>query len=367
MVRHLYIHVPFCHRICPYCSFYKHTPGGTNHADFVAALLAELDHQRQSIPLSPATIYLGGGTPTALSRTHLGTLLDGLGERLDLSGLEEWDIEANPATFGAEKARQMVDAGITRVSLGVQSWTPETLNTLGRDHSPEAAEAAYHTLRDAAFPAVNLDLMFSVPGQSEATWRADLERTVGLSPDHISAYNLNYEEDTEFFERHEAGELDSDPDRDAALFQASIELLGNAGYEHYEISNHARPGHRSRHNGAYWRGADYLGIGPGAFSTVAGERWRNLPDTAGYISATEAGEFRKLVTEHETIDDDAFRKERIALGLRTADGVPARYLEGHEQTLEPLLEDGLVHWRGGALALTAKGQPLADPIAAELF
>jgi oxygen-independent coproporphyrinogen-3 oxidase len=367
MVRHLYIHVPYCHRICPYCSFYKHTPGGTDHAAFVRSLLAELDHHLSGSTIAPHTIYLGGGTPTALSRTHLGQLLTGLGERLDLAELEEWDIEANPATFGPAKAALMRDAGVTRISLGVQSWTPSTLETLGRDHSPAQAAGAFEVLKAEAFPSLNIDLMFSVPGQTEATWREDLQRTLALEPDHVSAYNLNYEEDTEFFDRHQAGELDSDPDRDASLFQASIDLLAAAGFEHYEISNHARPGHRSRHNAAYWAGADYIGIGPGAFSTASGERWRNLPDTAGYIRAISEGAFRKLVTEHETIDDDAFRKERIALGLRTTDGVARRYLSGAEQTITPLLANGLVEWANDHLTLTAAGKGLADPIAAELF
>ena len=367
MVRHLYIHVPYCHRICPYCSFYKHTPGGTDHRVFVDALLAEIDHHKQHLDLSPKTIYLGGGTPTALSQTHLGILLDGIAQRLDLSGLEEWDVEANPATFGADKAKRMRDAGVTRVSLGVQSWTPATLKTLGRDHSPEQAEAAFLTLREIGFPSLNLDLMFSVPGQTAEGWRSDLEHTLTLAPDHISTYNLNYEEDTEFFEKLKSGEFDDDPERDAGFFGTCVELLESAGYGHYEISNYARPGHHSRHNASYWAGADYLGIGPGAFSTIAGERWRGLPDTAGYIAAADRGDFPSLRTEKEIIDADAFRSERIALELRTARGIELSYLSERKAELEQLESAGLVERSGNRLRLTQKGKLLADPIATEFI
>ena len=366
MVRHLYIHVPFCHRICPYCSFYKHTPGGYDHRAFVDALLAELDNHLASFGCRPSTIYLGGGTPTALSRTHLDVLLTGLAQRLDLEYLEEWDIEANPKTFGEAKAELMRAAGVTRISLGVQSWQEQTLGTLGRDHSPTEAENAYRILREQEFPSVNIDLMFSVPGQSRPMWREDLARTADLAPDHVSAYNLNYEEDTEFFERLQRGELDADGERDADMFAVAIDVLGQAGFEHYEISNYARPGHRSRHNAAYWSGADYLGIGPGAFSTVGGERWRNVPDTAAYIRAVSSGALRRIITEHETIDAEAFRRERVALELRTSRGVSIEHI-GDLIKLEELGDRGLVTTRVGRATLTAEGKFLADPIAAELI
>ncbi len=370
---HLYIHIPYCHRICPYCGFYKHTPAGTDHRAFVRALLGELDHHLASLaapgsPPSPLeTISLGGGTPTALSPAHLGELLAGLGARLDLAALEEFGIEANPATFDRHKAELMRSGGITRASLGVQSWTPATLTTLGRDHSPADAERAFGDLRAAGFRSINIDLMFSVPGQSAASWGGDLARTLALEPDHISAYNLTYEEDTEFLERHRGGELDASPERDADLFYAAVDLLEESGYEHYEISNYARPGHRSAHNAGYWAGRDYLGLGPGAFSTVCGERWKNLADTAAYIRAVEAGAFRQLVTDHETLRAEDRRTERIGLGLRTAGGVPRRLLAGREAQLATLLEHGLVAWHGDRLVLTRQGKGLADPIAAELL
>lgn len=329
-------------------------------------MLAQLDHALESIAVIPETIYLGGGTPSALSNTHLDVLLSGIAQRLDLSGLQEWDLEANPATFGKDKAELMRERGVTRISLGVQSWDPQTLQTLGRDHSPEQAEAAFEILRAAGFNSLNIDLMFSIPGQRSEQWRADLEQTIALRPDHISAYNLNYEEDTEFFERLQTGEFTDKEDRNAEMFQISTELLSSAGFEHYEISNFATAGQQSRHNAAYWAGADYLGLGPGAFSTINSERWRNLPDTAGYIAATEAGEFRKLVTEHESLDAEAFRKERIALELRTAKGLERRHLPSPDAA-DDLIERGLLEPRGERIALTEAGKLLADPIAAELI
>jgi oxygen-independent coproporphyrinogen-3 oxidase len=367
MVRHLYIHVPFCHRICPYCNFYKHTPGGTDHGAFIRALLAELKIRSGQSDLRPETIYIGGGTPTALSSKHLGKLLEGITNTLDMGNLAEWDIEANPATFNHDKAQLMSDCGITRVSLGIQSWTPVTLATLGRDHSPEDAHAAFEILRECNFPGLNIDMMFSIPGQSRQSWLADLEYTIKLDPDHVSAYNLNYEEDTEFFERLSNGEFRENPEQDITFFTDTMELLRNAGFEHYEISNYAKPGHHSRHNAAYWSGADYLGIGPGAFTTFNGMRWRNLPDTANYISAVANGNLPALVTEHEKIDDAAFRAERIALELRTSRGLKAEILGHSRNKVAELVSEGLVVARDERIVLTDKGKLLADSVASHLL
>ena len=367
MVRHLYIHVPFCHRICPYCNFYKHTPGGTDHEAFIRALLAELKIRSGQSDLRPETIYIGGGTPTSLSSTHLEKLLKGITNTLDLGNLAEWDIEANPATFNHGKAQLMRDCGITRVSLGIQSWTPSTLTTLGRDHSPEDAHAAFETLRKCAFQSLNIDMMFSIPGQSRQSWLADLEYTVKLNPDHVSAYNLNYEEDTEFFERLRNGEFKENPEQDIAFFTDTMELLRGAGFEHYEISNYARPGHHSRHNAGYWSGSDYLGIGPGAFTTFNGIRWRNLANTANYISAVANGNLAALVTEHEEIDDAAFRAERIALELRTSRGLKSEILGHSRKKVAELVDEGLVVTRDDRIVLTDKGKLLADSVASHLL
>lgn len=379
VVGHLYVHIPFCHHICPYCSFYKHTPGKLANRAFVNALLAELDRRctlveatvEEPVPLRPQTIYFGGGTPTLLSTGHLDRLLSGFAERLDLSQVREWTVEANPATFDLEKARIMRRAGVTRVSLGVQSWSTPTLKTLGRDHTPAEAEAAYGILREAEIDAVNVDLMFSVPGESLDSWCATLDRTVTLAPDHISSYNLNYEEDTPFYERLASGEFSFDDDSNATFFQAGIERLTGAGFHHYEISNYARPGFESHHNRAYWNGADYLGIGPSAVSTIANRRWTNLADTAAYVAAVESG--AAFDTEIETLGTEQKRTEAIALQLRTSHGLQASWLQNQGENeadpapLQALIEEGLVTWNDGRLVLTDRGKPLVDSIAVYLL
>lgn len=365
MIEHLYIHIPFCHRICPYCGFHKHTPGSTDIGAFVRALLSELAIHQRSLELQPKTLFLGGGTPTMLSEAHLETLLTGLRHALDTTRLEEFCLEANPKTIGPDKARLLRALGVTRISLGVQSWDADVLRTLGRDHTPDEARETYDELRDAGIPEVNIDLMFSIPGQSAAVWQSSLEKTVSLKPDHISAYNLTYEEDTEFLRRFKNRELDTNPDRDADQFFAAHDLLTASGFEHYEVSNFARPNRHSLHNEAYWRGADYLGLGPSAFSTVARHRWRNIPDTAAWMTRLEAG--RIPIVESEELDDAAWLTERVALELRTAEGLdPAQRTVNPEQA-NRLRALGLIHPETDRIRLTREGLALADSIALDLL
>jgi oxygen-independent coproporphyrinogen-3 oxidase len=366
MLRHLYVHIPFCHRICPYCSFYKHTPGSTDLEAFVDALLAELDTHLASIAIQPTTIYFGGGTPTFLSRIHLERLLAGLRERLDLSALREWTMEANPATYDLSKARLMRDLGVSRVSLGVQSWVPKELTLLGRDHAPDDAAEAFGLLREAGIGSVNIDLMFSLPGQSLEDWRQSLEQTLALKPDHISAYNLTYEEDTEFMARFQNGELDASEQRDADQFLLADELLSAAGFSHYEISNYAQVGHQSAHNEAYWAGENYLGLGPGAVSTVSRRRWKNLPNTPLYTEKALAHE--SLSTEPEELSAVDLTNEAIALQLRTRRGLLRKHLAHVSlETLESLRDEALLSDEGDRVCLTAQGRLIADAVAAELL
>lgn len=361
-VKHLYVHIPFCHRICPYCSFHKHTPGGTDMTAFVDALLKEAAKQ----PLMPQTIFFGGGTPTMLSDVHLERLLRGLKERVDMTEVVEFTMEANPRTVTASKAAIMREMNVTRVSLGIQAWDDETLKTLGRDHARADAEETWQVLRKAGFQSLNLDLMFSIPGQSVETWRKTLEHSISLQPDHISAYNLNYEEDTDFFRRLKAGEYREDEGRDAEFFNLAIDTLEGGGFEHYEISNYAKPGHRSVHNEAYWLGEDYLGIGPGAFSTVGGRRWNNVKDTPRYMAMTLAGEDTAVDVEELTADQR--RTERFGLELRTARGLPLTLINAESRKmLETLREQGLLSYDASHVRLTRVGKPLVDPIAVALM
>jgi len=241
MIHHLYVHIPFCARICPYCAFYKDLLERSQTWRFCEAILRELElHQsprragdRRSLS-RPSTIYFGGGTPTALSIPQLEVLLRGFRERLDLSQLAEWTMEANPGSVSARKAALLREFGITRISLGVQSWHNDLLKLLGREHDARQAKESFGILRAAGFSNINIDLMFGLPGQSLEHWRSTLEKTIALQPEHVSAYCLTYEEDTEFFLRHARGEFRQDPDADAEFLEMSMSVLEDAGYEHYE-------------------------------------------------------------------------------------------------------------------------------------
>jgi len=358
----LYVHIPFCHRVCPYCSFYKHTPGDTPIGAFVDSLLEEARSRMSASVEKPRTLYLGGGTPSMLSPTHLRKLFGGLQELLDLSSLDEVTMEANPATFDVAKARLFRELGVTRISLGIQSFTPHVLEKLGREHTAEQAAAAVGILREAGMPEVNIDLMFAIPGQSEADWRSTLETAISLKPDHISAYNLTYEEDTAFFESLRRGEVRESEDVNASFFLLADEMLRASGFEHYETSNYAQPGCRSSHNRGYWRGEDYLGLGPSAVSTVGAVRSKNVPDTADYVRMVSS--LGNAIVETESLDPEQRRMERIALMLRTDEGVPLSLVD--LDGVARLEEHGLAEIRGDKLVLTLAGSPLVDPIAAEL-
>jgi len=361
----LYLHIPFCHRVCPYCSFYKHTPGDTPIGAFVDALAKEATHRLGGLQEKPRTIYLGGGTPSMLSPSHLRRMFSALHQQIDFSALDDVTLEANPATFDLKKARLFRELGVTRVSLGIQSFTPHVLEILGREHSVEQASEAVAVLREAGMPSVNIDLMFSIPGQSKDDWEQTLRHAISLKPDHISAYNLTYEEDTAFFESLRRGEMKEDEDQDAEYFQLADTLLTAAGFDHYETSNYAQPGHHSSHNRGYWLGEDYLGLGPSSVSTINGQRHRNLPDTDGYIRQVES--LGHAIHESEALDAEAKRLERIALGLRTKEGIPLDLLdEDGKRHAAFLAEEGLAMVDGQRLVLVHRGRALVDPIAAEL-
>jgi oxygen-independent coproporphyrinogen III oxidase len=370
--RHIYVHIPFCARICPYCAFYKDLLDRSQTSRFCEALLRELE-QNQGAAVSspprqlgdplyilPSTIYFGGGTPTALNIAQLELLLRGFHERLELSKLVEWTIEANPGSVSARKAALLKKFGVNRISLGVQSWDEELLKLLGREHNAPQAEESFRILRDAGFTNVNVDLMFGLPGQTIDQWRATLEKTIALQPEHISTYCLTYEEDTEFFLRHARGEFRQDADADAEFFEMTMAVLEDAGYRHYEISNYACPGFESVHNRAYWLGKDYLGIGPSAVSTIGMQRWQNVCDYRAYIDRALAGQSPRESSENLT--DQMKRTERIALSLRTRDGVSAGELKDFGTETDELVALGLLRQFNGNFILTPKGKALTDSI-----
>ena len=361
-IRHIYVHIPFCARICPYCAFYKDLLDRSQTQRFCEAVLCELEERISVFFVVPKTIYLGGGTPTALSTSQLEFLLGGFHERFDLSAMAEWTVEANPGSVSARKAALLCKLGVNRISLGVQSWDNTLLKILGREHNAEQAEQSFHILREAGCSNINVDLMFGLPGQTVQQWQKTLEKTISLRPDHISAYCLTYEEDTEFFLRQSRGELKANPDTDADFFEMGMSILEEAGYEHYEISNYARPGFSSAHNRAYWSGEAYLGIGPSAFSTVGMRRWQNVADYRAYADRTLLGQSPIAATENLTTEMK--RTERIALCLRTRDGISAMELQGFARETDEFIMLGLLRESNGRFLLTQKGKSLADSVAA---
>ena len=358
MIRHLYVHTPFCAKICPYCAFYVHQGGVEDQRTFVAALSEEWRLAREEFPLAPQTVYFGGGTPSLLSAKLFGTLAWALKD----AAVQEFTLEVNPATVTAEKAAAWSAAGVNRISLGAQSFDVEMLKTLGRQHAPGDIAETCALLRGHGFENINIDLMYGLPGQSAAKWDETLHAALACAPQHISAYGLTYEEDTPFFERLASGEWRQDEQREIAMFERTRKVLGAAGFVDYEISNFARPGFESQHNLAYWRGADYLGLGPSAVSTVNGLRWKNLPDTAGYAKRITRGE--SVRREHEALDAATRQKERVMFGLRMREGVARAEFEGHDARLRELAGLGLAFEEEGRVRLTPRGQLVADSVAA---
>lgn len=361
---HLYIHIPFCHRICPYCAFFKHTPADTDMRGFVRAVVQEA---RLRLPMgyAPETIYFGGGTPSMLSPTHLGNLIRGLKESVDFSQVKEWSFESNPATFTEDKVQQWRELGITRVSLGVQSFNPRLLQLLGRTHSPEDVVRDVELLRRVGIPQINIDLMFSLPTQTLSEWEHTLRAVLELVPNHISTYNLSYEEDTAFYRQF--GSNAGDEETDVAMFEMSDDLLTAAGYRHYEISNYARPGCRSLHNLACWNGEDYYALGPGAVGSVDGVRYQNDGDTAAYIQALNAGDLPPGTAE--TLRPETRRTELLGLMLRTDEGLPASMLRPEDSAFVAMLQQEKLAAisADGRLLLTRSGRLVADEIAVGLL
>ena len=358
MIRHLYVHTPFCAKICPYCAFYVHQGGAAAQREFVAALREEWRRARDEFPLALETIYFGGGTPSILSAQLFAELARELPRE---PVAREFTLEVNPATVTPEKAAAWRAAGVNRISLGAQSFDAELLKLLGRQHAPGDIAETCALLREQGFANINIDLMFALPGQSEAKWEETLRAALACAPNHISAYALTYEEDTPFFEKLQRGEWRQDEAREIAMFERTRDVLGAAGLVDYEISNFARPGFESQHNLAYWRGADYLGLGPSACSTIGGLRWRNVPDTRAYAERIARGD--SLRTELEALDPATRAKERIMFGLRMREGVARAEFGDDAGRLKELATHGLAFEEAGRVRLTPRGKLVADSVA----
>jgi oxygen-independent coproporphyrinogen-3 oxidase len=366
---HLYLHIPYCAAKCPYCDFNSIAGRLDEHGRYIDALLAEV----LRLPRGPyATVFIGGGTPTALSAGLLDRFLTGVRGHITLAPGYEWTCEANPGSADAEKFRVLAGHGVNRLSLGVQSTREERLRFLGRVHSSQEAERAL-ALASAAVPRVSADLIMGLPGQDEAELREDLGlyRRHGLS--HASVYHLTYEPGTEFHARRARGELaDIPPERSRALFDALWDGLAALGLEAYETSNFARSGEESRHNLAYWRQRDYHAAGAGAVSTVAGVRVTREKHPERYIAAIARGD--DAAWKRERLDERERLREAWMLGLRLREGVDrARLVElgDREERWRPraagLIGEGLVAERDGRLSVTRAGRALQDEITVALM
>jgi oxygen-independent coproporphyrinogen-3 oxidase len=303
VAEHLYLHVPFCGHRCGYCDFVTVTANTELHGRYVEALLAEL----AAAAPAPRTIFIGGGTPSLLADKLLSRLLEALPPS------EELTVECNPETITPAKARVLVEGGVTRVSLGAQSFQPHLLETLERRATPGHIDDACATLREAGVANLNLDLMFGVPGQSPGDLAADLDHVLNLAPDHISWYELEAKPGTRFTHRHGPA-LAAQADALERHYETVVAALRAAGYRWYETANFCRPDREALHNLGYWEGRDYLGLGVGAVSTIGLERRRNRPSLRAYLEAIEGG--RPAPADVEQLTAAERGSERLMLGLR---------------------------------------------------
>jgi oxygen-independent coproporphyrinogen III oxidase len=370
--RHLYVHLPFCASRCGYCDFVTLVGqrGSGEHGRYVAALLAELELERDLLAPGLETLFLGGGTPTFTDADELERLLAAL------PGAAEVTVEANPETVTPELAALLRRHGVNRVSLGAQSFQPHLLAALDRVAGPDDVRRALYLLRDAGFDNSSLDLIYGIPGQSPSDLERDLAEALALDPEHISAYELEAKPGTRFTHAHGA-ELERQAESMESYFELVVERLTDAGYRWYETANFCRVAERARgrdlraqHNLGYWLGHDYLGLGVGAVSTIENRRWRNAPSLRGYVEALAAG--RRPAREVEELPEAVRESERIMLGLRLDEPLPLTGDEGVGHAVDPAglerLEGlGLVACHDGRLSLTERGRFLGDGVTATLL
>jgi len=362
-----YVHVPFCAFHCGYCDFAIAVGKDDRQDDYLHALEAELN--RLGSPQRVQTLSIGGGTPTHLSASWLERLLQLLRHWFVLEPGGEFSIEANPANLDDDKIQVLADHGVGRVSLGGQSFDRNVLRVLDRDHAPEDVPRAIERVR-RRISIISLDLIFGAPGQTLDQWRDDLRQALALEPQHLSTYGLTYETGTPLWKRTERGEvLPIGEDEELGMYETAMDVLGAAGFEHYEISNFARPGHRSRHNSVYWANHAHFGIGMGAAKYAEGTRSLNVRSLEGYIKRSVAGKPTEF--QSETLGARERALETIGQNLRRAEGVVRkafRVQTGFE--FETLAGDVLAnHVEWGTLnadeegvRLTRRGKCVADAV-----
>ena len=426
-VSSLYVHVPFCARKCSYCAFYSEVSSGELIDRYVGALIRELE--LVAADLRPRTIYFGGGTPSLLNLRQWERIIDAM-ERLRLGGAGEWTVECNPATVSLDKARLLRSGGVNRMSMGVQSLNASLLDRLGRVHTREMAFKSFDILRQAGFDNLNLDLMFAMPGQTAEVWRETLREAIAMGSEHLSSYEVIYEEDTVLYDQLQAGKVNADEDLACSMYEELVDCATTAGFEQYEVANFARPRsfheprgdrdgplslslspfegervpkageglvdgsdarreavaainpqpstlniptHACRHNVNYWRGGSFYGLGPSSTSYVRGVRTKIMSNTQRYCEQVEQGQHAHDFSEE--LAPLARAGETAAFGLRMVEGWPFeqfRQVTGFDlrqewaQDMAQLVKQGRGQILPDRFLLTREGLRFADS-AAQLF
>ena len=367
----LYLHIPYCLHKCGYCDFNSHPENQVESVHYVEALLKELKFYSTTLKsYNVPTVFMGGGTPTILPPSQLKKILDTVRQGFNLTSDCEITIEANPATIKLETLQEIHAAGYNRISIGVQSFDEKELQLLERVHNEEEIHSTVHRARSANFENLSMDLMFALPDQSTVKWQSHLKQATAKNPDHLSTYNLTIEPATAFFKLHEKGKLCL-PHEDIQLemYKTTIQVLEDAGYSQYEISNFSKPGMESQHNINYWNNGEYLGVGAGASSYLNGERSKNINLPSIYIREIETN--ASAVDTRERLEPLQAMGETLMLGLRLLKGVSIDVFENRFQVsfqkvygkvVESLLNQELITLNENRIALSRKGLFLADSV-----
>ena len=359
----LYIHIPFCIRKCAYCDFLSAPAAPEVQEAYVGQLLQEIAASKK-LPedYEAVTVFFGGGTPGILKGELLCSILRALRDRFSVREDAEITVEANPGTVNRDKLVQYREAGVNRISLGLQSADNQELKLLGRIHTWEQFLESFQLARETGFRNINVDLMSALPGQTTESVHRTLERVLALSPEHISAYSLILEEGTPFYKRYEGHpELLPSEEEERQMYYDTRDRLCACGYEHYEISNFAKPGYTCRHNLGYWERRDYKGFGLGAASLLENVRYTNQTDLTEYLKGNFAG------TE-EPLTEQAVREEYFFLGLRKMEGVePGRYREHYEERIQRLQAQQLLEEKDGRIRLTERGTDVSNYVMAQFL
>lgn len=370
----IYIHVPFCKQACHYCNFHFSTSLRTKN-DFITALLKEIGLQQSYLQGEQVdTVYFGGGTPSLLSSDEIKTILNAVYSHFTISPQAEITLEANPDDLTPEKLQQLKAANINRLSIGIQSFFEEDLLWMNRAHNAQQSINCIQFAHDAGFYNLTIDLIYGTPGLTDEKWHQNVQRAIAFNIPHLSCYALTVEPKTALDHLIKKNELaDVDPDQQARQFLLLMDWMQSAGYEHYEISNFAKPGWRSRHNTAYWLGRKYLGLGPSAHSFNGAERQWNVANNALYIQSLAQGQ---IPSEKEILKPTDRLNEYIMTSLRTMEGLSLSEVNHHfgdeaasriMQESERYIKSENMLLENGFLKLTSSGKLLADGIAANLF